>query len=106
MSARRALLALALLMSAAACSNAGPASPYARGMAAFEAGDIRTARVEFLNAIQADPDNSAARVMQAQVHLLLGDGVAAEAEIVRARQNGLPVEQSRHLLAHARLLQN
>ncbi|HEX8641989.1 MAG TPA: tetratricopeptide repeat protein [Allosphingosinicella sp.] len=104
MSARTALLALALV-GAAACSNAGPSTPYDRGMAAFEQGDLRTARVEFLNALQADPSNRRARVMQAQVQLLLGDGVAAEAEIRRARELGFPEAETRHLLGHARLLQ-
>jgi cellulose synthase operon protein C len=94
------LLALALL---AACSGRGTA--YERGLAAFNEGDVRTARVEFLNALQADPEDKAARVMQARVDLALGDGVAAESEIQRARQSGVPVAQTAHLLAHAKLLQ-
>ena len=95
------LLALAVL---AACGNGG-GSPYSRGMAAFDEGDIRTARVEFLNALQANPQDRAARIMQARVHLALGDGVAAESEIARARQSGVAPRQTHHLLAHARLLQ-
>ncbi|HWT11954.1 MAG TPA: tetratricopeptide repeat protein, partial [Allosphingosinicella sp.] len=101
----RRLLALGLAASAAACSNAGPGSPYERGIAAFDKGDVRTARVEFLNALQADPSSHSARIMQARVHLALGDGVAAESEIARARQSGVPADRTRHLLAHARLLQ-
>jgi tetratricopeptide (TPR) repeat protein len=66
---------------------------------------LRTARVELLNALQANPDDKAARVMQARVNLALGDGVAAESEIVRARQSGVSPAQTAHLLAHARLLQ-
>ena len=97
---RAVLLALALL---AACSGGG--GHYARGVAAFEAGNLRTARVELMNALQADPDNGAARVMQARVMLALGDGVGAEAEIARARRSGVPAEETRHLFAHARLLQ-
>lgn len=95
------LLALASL---AACA-AEPGTPYERGLAAFQAGDVRTARVEFLNALQADPADRAARLMQARVHLALGDGVAAESEILRARQGGVPGSATAHLLAHARLLQ-
>jgi tetratricopeptide (TPR) repeat protein len=93
-------LALALLV---ACADGGGA--YERGMAAYQAGDIRLARVEFLNALQADPDNRPARAMQARIHLALGDGVAAEAEILRARQAGVPAADLAHLLAHAKLLQ-
>ena len=66
---------------------------------------MRTARVELLNALQADPEDKAARVMQARVDLALGDGVAAESEIVRARQSGVPPGETAHLLAHAELLQ-
>jgi tetratricopeptide (TPR) repeat protein len=94
-------LALALL---AGCS-AQQGTAYERGAAAFEAGDIRTARVELLNALQADPNDKAARLLQARVALALGDGVAAESEIVRARQAGVAVDQTAHLLAEARLLQ-
>ena len=103
MTLRRAFLLL-LLLGAAACANAD-GSPYERGMAAFENGDLRTARVEFLNALQSNPGDRAARIMQARVQLLLGDGAGAEAEILRARQSGVAVGDTHHLLAHARLLQ-
>ena len=87
----------------ASCSAGGTA--YERGLAAFEAGDMRTARVELLNALQGNPDDGAARLLRARVELALGDGVAAEAEIARARQSGVAVAETRHLFAHARLLQ-
>lgn len=95
-------LAFALL---AACSGQ-QGTAYERGAAAFEAGDIRTARVELLNALQADPNDKAARVLQARVALALGDGVAAESEVARARRAGVPAADTAHLLAHARLLQD
>ncbi|HTU12805.1 MAG TPA: tetratricopeptide repeat protein [Allosphingosinicella sp.] len=94
----------ALLLTLAACG--GPAgTPYERGAAAFQSGDIRTARVELLNALQEDPNNRPARIMQARVQLYLGDGAAAEGEIARARQSGATVEETAPLLAEARLLQ-
>jgi tetratricopeptide (TPR) repeat protein len=95
------LLGLAALLTA--CGETG--SAYERGQAAFEAGDYRTARVELMNALQAEPGNGNARVLKARIDLMRGDGVAAEAEIVRARQSGLSAEDLRHLLAHARLIQ-
>jgi tetratricopeptide (TPR) repeat protein len=96
---------LVAALALAACSNAA-GTPYERGVAAFESGDVRTARVELMNVLQADPNNRAARIMQARVQLALGDGVAAESEIARARQLGVPVADTHHLRAHARLLQN
>ena len=101
----RRLLPLALLLGIGACADA-LGSPYQRGATAFEQGDLRTARVLLLNALQADPENVDARIMQARVHLAFGDGVAAESELARARESGVPAEQLAHLLAHARLLQN
>ena len=94
----------ALLLTLAACG--GPSgTPYERGAAAFESGDIRTARVELLNALQQEPNNRPARILQARVQLALGDGQAAEGELMRARQAGASVEETSHLLAEARLLQ-
>jgi len=98
-------LVLAVSLALAACGGPG-GTAYERGLAAFQSGDVRTARVEFMNALQANPDDRAARLMQARVQLALGDGIAAESEIIRARQSGVPAEATRHLLAHARLLQN
>ncbi|PWG02765.1 tetratricopeptide repeat protein [Sphingosinicella humi] len=101
-------LSLALLFGAAACSNApsDAAGAYERGVAALEAGQPRTARVEFMNALKADPDNGEARVMQARTYLALNDGVAAAAELARARQLGIPAEATGHLMAHALILQD
>lgn len=99
---RAALLALALML--AACGGQA-GTPYERGAAAFENGDIRTARVELLNALQLEPNNKAARIMQARVQLALGDGEAAEGEVMRARQSGATLGETAHLLAEARLLQ-
>ena len=105
MSLRRALLPVALALGLACCAGE-TGTAYERGIAAFTAGDMRTARVEFLNALQDNPEDQRARLMQARVQLELGDGVAAEAELMRARESGVAIEQTHHLLAHARLLQN
>ncbi|MGZ8420913.1 MAG: tetratricopeptide repeat protein [Allosphingosinicella sp.] len=107
MSARAALTAL-LLLGAAACSNAGPESAgraYQRGLQALAQGQPRTARIEFLNAIKAEPDNKSLRLAQARTYLLLGDGASAEAELKRANALGLAESETGHLMAHALLLQ-
>ncbi|HEU0098180.1 MAG TPA: tetratricopeptide repeat protein [Allosphingosinicella sp.] len=107
MTLRAALTAL-LLLGAAACSNAGPRSAdeaYRRGLEALAQGQPRTARIEFLNAIKAEPDNKALRLAQARTYLLLGDGGSAEAELKRANALGVPETETGHLMAHALLLQ-
>jgi len=75
-----------------------------RGLAALEEGDPRTARVELMNAIRADPGLAAARVAQARALLMLGDGKGAGAELERAVALGAAAGPLRHLLAHAALL--
>lgn len=67
--------------------------------------DIRSARIELMNAIKADPEWIDARVAQAEVLLGLYDGIAAEAEIDRAISLGLDPARVRHLLGHALFLQ-
>ena len=104
------LLSAALLFAAAACSNApggtgSAADSYRRGIAALEKGEARTARVEFLNAIKASPNDPKIRIAQARAYLELNDGVAAEAELARARTLGSPASENAHLMAHALLLQ-
>jgi tetratricopeptide (TPR) repeat protein len=104
----RAALTALLLLGAAACSNAGPRSAdeaYRRGLEALAQGQPRTARIEFLNAIKAEPDNKALRLAQARTYLLLGDGGSAEAELKRANALGVPETETGHLMAHALLLQ-
>ncbi len=67
--------------------------------------DVRSARIELMNAIKADPDWIDARVAQAEVLLRLMDGIAAEAELDRAVQLGLDPASVRHLYGHAYFLQ-
>ncbi|PZU57824.1 MAG: hypothetical protein DI547_12230 [Sphingobium sp.] len=76
-----------------------------RGLAALDRGDARTARIELMNALKADPDWADARIAQARALLELGDGVGAQADIERARALGSPPGRTRHLMAHAYLLQ-
>lgn len=67
--------------------------------------DMRSARIELMNAIKADPQWIDARVAQAEVLLGLHDGIGAEAEIDRALELGLAPANVRHLYGHALSLQ-
>lgn len=102
------LLVALLLTGAAGCTAPGPRSAdgaYKRGLQALAQGQPRTARIEFLNALEAEPDNKALRLAQGRTYLLLGDGAAAEAELRRATALGMAESEVAHLLAHALLLQ-
>jgi tetratricopeptide (TPR) repeat protein len=102
---RHPLIALLLLGAAACSSGGGGGDARARGVAALAAGDAKVARVEFLNAIKAQPNEPTLRLLQARTYLLLGDGTAAQGEIERARALRVPIAATRHLMAHALLLQ-
>ena len=77
----------------------------ARGLAALDKGDARTARIELMNAIKANPRSPAVRVAQARALIELEDGAGAQAELVRARALGVRAADSRALMADALLLQ-
>ncbi|MEQ1547558.1 MAG: tetratricopeptide repeat protein [Chakrabartia sp.] len=76
-----------------------------RGIRSFNAGDVRTARVETLNALQADPANALAHAIQGRIFLALNDGSGAQAELDRALAQGMPRVRIGHLIGHAALLQ-
>lgn len=75
-----------------------------RGQVALDRADPRTARVELMNAIKADPALAAARVAQARALLMLGNAIAAQDELDMAQKLGAPMRSMRHLRAHAALL--
>lgn len=97
---RRSLAAAALLLAATPAVAA-----YQRGVAALETGKLRVARVELLNALKTDPANGQALLAQAEVHVRLGDGVAAEAELDRAAKAGVAPGAIRRWRGEALLLQ-
>lgn len=104
-----AVLLAAGLLGGAVLAQAGDASAsraaLTRGEALFAKGDVRAARVEFMNAVKADPSNIAARLAQARVALELGQWDIAAEQLERATDLGAPPADTSHLLAHVRLFQ-
>ena len=68
------------------------------------AGDISAAIIDLKNALQRDPKNLTGRVLLAQFYLDLPDPVGAEAELLRARQDGADPAVVTKPLAQAELL--
>lgn len=106
----KALLCLVLaLLAATPAVHAGgrddAQSALTRAERALGKGDPRTARVELMNAIKADPAFAPARVAQARVMLALGNGAAAREALDRAEALGVTKGRLRHLRAHAALLE-
>lgn len=78
---------------------------YENGFRSYQAGDYRTARIQLLNALKANPNNALARIMMARTALALGNGVEAQTELETAIEDGTPRSKVQHLMAHALLLQ-
>lgn len=97
------ILSLAQIGSLAADRGAAQAA-LSRGLAALDKGDVRTARVELLNAVKADPNFAAARMAQARALIALGDGAGAADEIAKARALGIRPGPGRALMAQALLM--
>ncbi|MDD1452250.1 hypothetical protein NHF48_017020 [Sphingomonas sp. H160509] len=70
------------------------------------AGNYSAARTNAQAAIKAAPTLGIAHAVLARAYLELGDGLAAEAELARATDAGLPADRLHQLQAHARLLQD
>lgn len=100
---KRLLLMVVLL--SGGCAAPDPDEALRRGAAALEAGRPRTARIELMNVLQAQPDRREARLLQARALLAIDDGAGAQAELARARQLGAAPADLHHLVAHALLLQ-
>jgi tetratricopeptide (TPR) repeat protein len=71
----------------------------------LEAGNYSAARTNAQAAIVAAPTLGIAHAVLARAYLELGDGLAAEAELARATDAGMPKSRLHQLQAHARLLQ-
>ena len=68
-------------------------------------GNLSAAVLDLKNALQRNPDNSAARYMLGEIYLDIGDGASAEKELTRAKDLGMGAQSMSLPLARAWLLQ-
>lgn len=111
----RPLLSTALLQAIGACllgvaavATAAPFQPSETAREAFDAAkehgaerDWRSARVELLNAVAAEPEWADARIALATAALQLFDPVTALEQLTKLQQLDVPPSRFAHLLAHA-----
>jgi putative PEP-CTERM system TPR-repeat lipoprotein len=69
----------------------------ARARSHFEAGQYRSAMAEVKTALEREPQHAQARLLLAQLSLWLGDLDAAEDELARARDAGVPAQDASEL---------
>lgn len=82
-----------------------PRQALVEAAAAMARGNYSAARHDALAAVAADPSLSIAHLALARAYLQLGDGLAAEAELARANDRGIPARQIRGARARALFLQ-
>lgn len=80
-------------------------TPLQKAQIFFQRGDYRAAALELRNVIKTSPRDGQARLLSAQVALKLNLGIPAQTEVEAARRAGVPVAQTRPILAEALLLQ-
>lgn len=99
--------ALGLLsMTGAAHADATTArGELAQSLVLFARHQATAARSHALKAVAADPSWGLAHAMLARTYLALGDGVAAQGELRRARDAGFDANRAHQLVAEAWLLQ-
>ena len=91
-----AVLVVLIALALASCThgvNAGTHMNRAQDYVAH--GDYPAAMIELKNVLAQDPRNAGARVLLAQAELELGDAAAAEKELRRAEELGVPAETVR-----------
>ncbi len=69
-------------------------------------GDYRASLIELKNALQQNPKNAEARLLLADIYVLVGNGAAADKELKRARELGVSGAYIEQLGIRAKLLQN
>ncbi|HVF93047.1 MAG TPA: tetratricopeptide repeat protein, partial [Sphingomonas sp.] len=106
-------LAVAILLAVAAVAiigRVGPRGADARqslvdALTTLDAGNFSAARNHAQAAVRAAPDSGMAHAILARAYLQLGEGLAAESELARAREAGMPEVRLHQLAAHAAFLQ-
>ena len=101
----RALAIVAIAFGAGGAAVPDRTSPLARAQASLDAGRPRDALAPVRQAISADPAAAAPHLLAGRIYLALERGVAAEAEIDKARDGGASRDATRADMAAAYLLE-
>ncbi len=80
-------------------------TPMQKAQIFYQRGEYRSAAIELRNVIRTSPKDGQARLLSAQVAVKLNLGIPAQTEVEAARRAGVPVAQTRPLLAEAYVLQ-
>lgn len=95
---------LCLVASLSACGGPSPEESWKQAQFYFKKQDFQSARIELMNAAEHYGRRADFAVFEAQIHISLGDGIAAEAAAKRAQSLGAEPEKVGFLLAESYLL--
>jgi len=99
-------LLLAGILGCSLAAGSAFAQPLQKGREALAKGDLRTAQIEFRNAVRSDPASGEARAALAQVSLDLGDGDTAEKEARAAIDRGYDKVAGTRMVLRGMLMQS
>ncbi|MBX9796598.1 tetratricopeptide repeat protein [Sphingomonas sp.] len=88
-----------------ASESVDPRAALDKSMALFNRGEATAARSWALKAARAAPRSGLAHAVLARTYLALGEGLAAQAELGRAKAAGFDMSRTHQLMAEALLLQ-
>ena len=108
---RRILVVVAVVVLAGAAGATGwhflhPHDKLADARQLLRQGNVRGAQLVLRSVVQEHPENAEAHLMLGQVQLRMGDPIAAERELLAAREHGGDEHATRPLLAQALVAQN
>tara|TARA_B100001939_G_scaffold345708_1_gene362902 strand:- start:790 stop:3738 length:2949 start_codon:yes stop_codon:yes gene_type:complete len=81
-------------------------SAYEKALTSFHQRDIEATIIHLRNALKADPDHLASRLLMAEALIARGDGAAAEIELNFARSLGADADRLAVLFGESYILQN
>ena len=100
------MLLLGLFVTACGKTEISDAEHVQRAKQFQSEGDFRASLIELKNALQQNPKNAEARLLLADLYVLLGNGAAADKELQRARGLGVSGAYIEQLSIRTKLLQN
>jgi len=98
-------IGLGLVVMLPACGDYSLADRVAKAQEYIQQDDLEAAAIELRSALQSDPNSVEARSLLGTITLELGDGAAAEKELIRAVELGFAASAAQPLIASAILLQ-
>ncbi len=105
----RKIIGILLALILAGCDNplnsTSDTEHVSRAQTYLDSGKLKSASIELKNALTKNPDNAQARWLLGKLYIEIGNGLAAEKELIKARQLGVNDDSTVPLLLESLLIQ-